>query len=412
MSQRPFKFLHSGDFHLEQPGEGPPDAPEGLADVLIECPYRAAKQVFDTAIAEEVDFVILAGNLLDVDLTGPRGMLFLVEQFERLRERRVPVYWAAGEVDAAERRSTAFRIPENVRIFSSLRPEEIHIQRDGFKLAQLTGWSRPPGERVRPGDFRPDAGGLFSIACVSGDVPTDESAARGIHYWALGGEADRRTSSLFGATAHWAGSPQGRSFENVGPHGATVVTVDALGTARDRFVATDAARWHFHTLPIDSSTSLEQVRTMLDESIRTASVTNGGVEVIARWRFASAGKVSPSLRRTGVLSDLLRSCQHAYRGNLRVWTEKVYVETEDSIELPDPSRESVLADYLRFADLFDEAPNSEESDKLYDFSTTAAMQMELRQWADVLQVTDAPTRRRLVTDAVVLAHDLLAEEVE
>jgi len=412
MSQRPFKFLHSGDFHLEQPGEGPPDAPEALADVLIECPYRAAKQVFDTAIAEEVDFVILAGNLLDVDLTGPRGMLFLVEQFERLRDRRVPVYWAAGEVDAAERRSTAFRLPENVRIFSSLRPEEIHIARDGFKLAQLTGWSRPPGERVRPGDFRPDAGGLFSIACVCGDVPTDESAARGIHFWALGGDADRRTSSLFGATAHWPGSPQGRGFENVGPHGATVVTVDALGTARDRFVATDAVRWHFQTLPIDSSTSLEQVRTMLDESIRTAGVTNGGVEVIARWRFASAGKVSPSLRRSGVLSDLLRNCQHAYRGNLRVWTEKVYVETEDSIELPDPSRESVLADYLRFADVFDEAPNSEESDKLFDFSTTAAMQMELRQWADVLQVTDVATRRRLVTEAVVLAHDLLAEEVE
>jgi len=412
MSQRPFKFLHAGDFHLEQPGEGPPDAPDGLADLLIESPYRAAKQVFDTALAEEVDFVILAGNLLDVDLTGPRGMLFLVEQFERLRERRVPIYWAAGEVDAAERRSSAFRLPENVRIFSSLRPEEIHISRDGFKLAQLTGWSRPPGERVRPGDFRPDAGGLFSIASVSGDVPTDESAARGIHYWALGGEADRRTSSLFGATAHWAGSPQGRGFHEVGPHGCTVVTVDATGAARDRFVATDVVRWHLHTLPIDSSTSLDQVRTMLDESIRTVSVTNGGVEVIARWRLAAAGKVSPSLRRSGVLSDLLRNCQHAYRGNLRVWSERVYVETEDSIELPDPSRESVLADYLRFADLFDEAPTSEESDKLFDFSATAAMLTELRQWAEVLQVDDVVTRRRLVVEAVGLAHDLLAEEVE
>ena len=412
MSQRPFKFVHSGDFHLEQPGEGAADVPESLADVLIECPYLAAKQVFDTALAEEVDFVILSGNLLDADLTGPRGMLFLIEQFERLRDRRIAVYWAAGEVDAAERRSTTFRLPENVRIFSSLRPEEIHIQRDGFKLAQITGWSRPPGEHLRPGEFRADPGGLFSIAVVSGEVPTEEPVGRGLHYWALGGEAQRRTISLFGATAHWPGSPQGRGFHEVGAHGCTVVTVDSLGAARDRFVATDAVRWHGQTLPIDSTTSLEQVRTMLDEVIRTAGVTNGGVEVLARWRVASAGSVSPSLRRAGVLADLLRSCQHAYRGSMKVWTERVAVETEASIDLPDPNRESVLADYLRFADRFDTAPTTEDADRLFDFSATAAMLGEIRQWADVLQVDDGGTRRRVLREAVVLAHDLLAEEVE
>src|SRR5262249_1244013 len=157
-----------------------------------ECPYRAAEQVFDTVIAEEADFVILSGNLLDVDLTGPRGMIFLLEQFERLRKRRINVYWAAGEVDAAERRSASFRLPENVRIFSSLRPEELTITRDGLKLLQITGWSRPPGEHIRSGDFRPDPGGLFSIAVVAGDVPVDEPVGRGIHYWALGGEAARR----------------------------------------------------------------------------------------------------------------------------------------------------------------------------------------------------------------------------
>lgn len=412
MSQRPFKFVHAADFHLELPGEGCPDVPDSLAELLIECPYRAAEQVFDTAIADEVDFVLLSGNLLDVDLTGPRGMIFLIEQFERLRQRRIEVYWAAGEVDAAERRSASFRIPDNVRIFSSLRPEEITVSRDGMKLLQITGWSRPSGERIRTGDFRPDPGGLFSIAVVAGDVPTDEPVGRGIHYWALGGESQRRTTSLFGAMAHWPGSPQGRSFDDPGAHGCTVVQVDSLGIARDRFVPCDVVRWHHQTLPIDSTTSLETVRTSLDEAIRTASVTNGGVEVLARWRAATAGRVSPSLRRAGVISDLLRSCRHAYRPQMKVWTEHVSVETEASIDLPDPNRESVLADFLRFADRHETAPTTDEADQLFDFTSAAKLLGEGGRWAETLRVNDVGERRRVLREAVVLAHDLLAEETE
>ena len=102
-----------------------------------------------TAIADEVDFVLLSGNLLDVDLTGPRGMIFLIEQFERLRQRRIEVYWAAGEVDAAERRSASFRIPDNVRIFSSLRPEEITVSRDGLNTRSSLGSTTVPGRSAR-----------------------------------------------------------------------------------------------------------------------------------------------------------------------------------------------------------------------------------------------------------------------
>lgn len=412
MSQRPIKFVHAADFHLEQPGEGSPDLPEALADLLIDSPYQAAEQVFDTAVGEEADFLLLSGNLLDVELTGPRGMLFLIKQFERLRERRIQVYWAAGEVDSAERRSTSFRLPENVKIFSSLRPEEVQVFRDGVKLANITGWSRPTGERIRPGDFRPDAGGLFSIACVSGDVPTDEPVGRGIHYWALGGKRSRQTTAVFGATAHWPGSPQGRSFEESGPHGCTVVQVDGMGAARDRFVPTDVVRWYGQTLPIDATIPLEQVRTMLDETIRTAGVTNGGVEVLARFRIFAGGTVSPSLRREGVISDLLRVCRHNYKSPTRVWTEQVTIETDVAIDLPDPSRDSVLADFLRIADRYDAEPTGDAADRMFSFTLAAALEGESREWAEVLRVDDAGRRRRLLQKAALLAHDLLAEEAE
>ncbi len=65
MPQRPFRFLHAADLHLDQPVAGLADVPEHLVDLLIDCPARAAVRVFDAAIDQRVDFVLLAGGVID-----------------------------------------------------------------------------------------------------------------------------------------------------------------------------------------------------------------------------------------------------------------------------------------------------------------------------------------------------------
>jgi hypothetical protein len=72
----------------------------------------------------------------------------------------------------------------------------------------------------------------------------------------------------------------------------------------------------------------------------------------------------------------------------------------------------VLADFLRFADRYDSAPTTDEADKLFDFTQAAALLGEQGRWAETLRVADVGDRRRVLREAVVLAHDLLAEETE
>ena len=72
-----------------------------LRDVFLDAPFRAAERVFDAALREQVDFVLLAGDFCRPMAAGPRALVFLVEQFERLHERNVPIYWATGRADAA-----------------------------------------------------------------------------------------------------------------------------------------------------------------------------------------------------------------------------------------------------------------------------------------------------------------------
>src|SRR5262245_61855813 len=95
----PFRFLHASDLHLERPLSGITEAPDHLRSLFLEAPYQAAERLFELAVSEKVDFVVLAGDVLDPSLCGPRGPIFLCEQFRLLNDRSIVVYWAGGEVD-------------------------------------------------------------------------------------------------------------------------------------------------------------------------------------------------------------------------------------------------------------------------------------------------------------------------
>jgi DNA repair protein SbcD/Mre11 len=102
MSHPPLRFVHASDFHLERPLGGVAEIPEDLRELFLEAPYIAAEQVFQTALSEKADALLLSGDLLNCELAGTRAVVFLRDQFQRLADHDIPVYWACGEVDAPD----------------------------------------------------------------------------------------------------------------------------------------------------------------------------------------------------------------------------------------------------------------------------------------------------------------------
>ena len=135
------------------------------------------------------------------------------EQFQRLAEAGIGVYWAGGETDPPEAWPAAFPLPDNVRVFAKDRVTDFLHQLDGSPLARIVGTSH--GSRaLHPEEFSPDAVGLFSIGVACGEAETAALQAQGIHYWALGGRAEQTT--LFNSpqdrplSGHAPGSQPGR----------------------------------------------------------------------------------------------------------------------------------------------------------------------------------------------------------
>jgi len=94
MSQPPLRFVHTSDLHLERPLGGVAEVPKHLRDLFLDAPFEAAAQVFETALSERADALLLAGDVVDFDLVGPRAVVFLQEQFQRLADHGIGVYWA------------------------------------------------------------------------------------------------------------------------------------------------------------------------------------------------------------------------------------------------------------------------------------------------------------------------------
>ena len=76
MSNLPFRFVHASDFHLELPPLGVAEVPDHLRELFIESAYWAAERVFETVLAEEAELLVLSGDILHPQHTGPRGPLF------------------------------------------------------------------------------------------------------------------------------------------------------------------------------------------------------------------------------------------------------------------------------------------------------------------------------------------------
>lgn len=412
MAQRPFRFVHASDLHLERPLHGLAEVPDHLRKAFLEAPFRAAERVFETALAEQAEFVVLAGDVLHAELAGPHGTLFLVEQFERLRQHGIAVYWAGGEVDPPEAWPSAVPLPANVHVFSSAHPEEHTHHHHGEALAHLIGVSRQRGRKLRAAHLAPAASGLFSIAVVYGS-PEREAMSNGpVSYWALGGRHRRDTPFESPRAAHHPGTPQGREPAETGPHGCTVVEVDADGRAHLRFVPTDVMRWRHERVTVDAETTKDDLARVLHERLQSLAASTTGIDLLVSWSITGQGRSLAALRHGALPGELLSSLQAA-SGHASPAAWSVALEVDPTAPLPEEwyEQNTLLGDYLRTVREIESPADSSDVPPL-DVRHYLSERQAAGELAEAVRLDDQHVRRRVLEQAAALGADLLwGEEV-
>lgn len=398
MSNSTLRFLHTSDLLIGEPCWGLAQPPDTLKSVLANAPFRAAERVFDAAIKEAVDFVICAGNLIVPELAGPRGYCLLAEQFRRLADRRIAVYWATGPSDGGGHWPSSIPLPENVHIFAQGQVEEVSHFRNDQPLATLTGRS-DTGGRIRAADFGTNFSSQFNIAVACGEVNPQELGRQRIDYWALGGRYQEATPVDKPRPAHYPGAPQGRSEEHPGTHGCTLVTVDGEGQSHLRRLATDVVRWRYEDVVLRDERNLDEVLARLREEV-SALERNDDLLQLIHWRLdgsePACAVVRAGLRSQQGLLDIQRQI-----GNDLQWTAAVEVAPPPRPALADDDS-TLLGEFLVLAEdyTFSKGEN-------LDLWTQVPADLRPEELRDLLEFNDREERARVLRDATSLGLDIL-----
>jgi len=120
-----FKFIHAADIHLDSPLRGLARYEGAPVEKIRGATRQALKNLVDLAITEEVDFLLIAGDLYDGDWKDYNSGLFFAAQMTKLREAGIRVFIIAGNHDAGSQISRQLRMPDNVVRLSTKKPQTI-----------------------------------------------------------------------------------------------------------------------------------------------------------------------------------------------------------------------------------------------------------------------------------------------
>ena len=352
MSGWPFRFVHASDFHLELPLFGVAQVPPHLRESFLDAPYQAALRVFDTVLAEDASFLILSGDILNAAGAGARGVLFLLEQFHRLADRGVAVYWAGGRVDPATQWPAATPLPENVQVFPCKDVGHYVHERDGETLALLVGRGRGRKGRIDAQEMAELESGFgsggYSIAVAHGSQNPAVLQKSAFNYWALGGHHDRTTLFSSPSIAHYPGSPQGREPAEVGVHGCTVVEVDQRGVSRLSHVATDLLRWQSEQLLIGADWTEETLLKRITNRAEHLRDGAGQVDQLVEWTFMGDSSLSSAFASDSKSRELLERMQKEFGHKTPVvWSLSIDVESTQELPASWYEEETLRGEFVR-----------------------------------------------------------------
>ena len=361
----PFRFLHTGDLHLDSPLEGlSAEAPPDVLAVLRAATTDAWRAVVRLAIEERVDFVLVAGDVFEVASPSLLGQTRFRDGLAELAAAGIPSFVVHGNHDPLDGRSWApsLDFPDAVHRFGTDAVEAVPVLRDGVEIARVHGRSYPRAavtDNYAAG-FRADPDAPFSIGLLHtnvGDRPghanyapcsVDDLRASGMDYWALG-HIHQPGLVLADPPAYYCGIPQGRDPGELGERGCWVVEVDAARRVSARFAATDVVRWHPLEVDIDGLARDDELRRACREAIADATEAADGRSLVVRLRLAGRGPMHATLRRTGYLDDLrLLLDEERSTAPPFSWVESIRDATRPEIDL-DSRRDApdFVGDFLR-----------------------------------------------------------------
>lgn len=286
------KFLHVADLHLDSPLRTQAARDSAMGESLRAASRQVLAKLVDSAVAEDVDAVLFAGDTFDGDVADVASRAALATELARLGRADIPAVLIQGNHDALLDLDRYGPVSDALTVLTpdapTFRVGEASIHGVGFTAAHMTESLLPRYPRPEPGRWNV---GLMhtSLDGAAGHDPYAPCAladlvGHGYEYWALGHIHKRAVYESERTLAVMPGIPQGRSIRETEGGSATLVEIDLQGV-RARAEPLELLR--FARIPVDLSGVSDQAGR--DARLRAALEAVAGGEVMIAARLEAAG---------------------------------------------------------------------------------------------------------------------------
>ncbi|HDH05209.1 MAG TPA: DNA repair exonuclease [Nitrospirae bacterium] len=403
------KFIHTADIHLDSPLRGLECYEGAPVESIRGATRQAFKNLVESAISEEVDFILVAGDLYDGDWKDYNTGLFFASQMSKLREAGIRVFIVSGNHDAASRISRQLRLPDNVKIFSSKKPEtitmdelDIAIHGQSFAGQAVTGDISAAYPDAIPGHFNI---GLLHTSATGreGHEPYAPCTVQGLlskgyDYWALG-HVHKRETLHEDPRIIFPGCIQGRHIRETGEKGCALVSIDDGRIMEVEHKEIDVLRWGIRSVDVSEAESSGDVVDLVSAVVTEEAGKSNGRPLALRLLITGKSKA-----HAGLIANP-EQCINDIRGiatdisNGDIWIEKVKIKTAAQIDIEEMrSRDDAIGELLRsIHDLgIDREALSRMMDEFSDLKRK--LPIELRQGEDPVNLDDPGKLKEIIAD--------------
>ncbi len=233
----PFRFIHTADLHLDSPLKSLARRDEALASHVQNATRATFSRIIDLCLEEQVDALLIAGDIYDSQYPSVATVGFFIEQLNRLADTNTPVFLIRGNHDYYADLANVIPLPAHVTEFVGNK-KSVTLDKHGVAIHGVSFKKEHATESALRSFKAPDES-LINIAMLHTSLggaeghdiyaPCSESEldTLGFDYWALG-HIHKRLVAGTQSTIVMPGIPQGR---DMGESGAKSVTLAALNVS-------------------------------------------------------------------------------------------------------------------------------------------------------------------------------------
>ncbi|MCA1056483.1 DNA repair exonuclease [Rossellomorea aquimaris] len=348
------RFMHCADLHLDSPFLGLKHLPAELFEHIQTSTFAAFERLVSEAIQKQVDFMIISGDLFDVEDRSIRAQAKLLKQFNRLNEDGIPVYVIHGNHDHLGSFRLDLDMPRNVHIFGE-ETEVKELTTKSGAVVKLVGFSYGTRHIMenKVSTYPNQLDGDYLIGLLHGSEGSVDSSheryapftlnelkEKNYDYWALGHIHQRQVLSRMPPVVY-PGNIQGRHRKETGEKGGYLVELTKQD-AHLEFIPCQELLWIRIDVSLEGIKRFGEIFQRISTEVENLQVN---ADCLIQVDLKHIKELSPEMIRAISNGELLQGLQDEVptSGTLK-WIHSIKFSSNesDNLDTSDPFINDVL----------------------------------------------------------------------